>query len=101
MGTQTDTSLWGRADWEARLTKGDPVIVRWGFGLGFRAEGRGTIAAVFAKSFRVRLTETVPSPYRPHDGWPAGFVLRGIPRIINGREWNEAHCVVPVPDADV
>lgn len=57
------------------LTVGMRVTVRWGYGSSFRAQGIGTITALYPKSVRVRLLEAVPS-----GGWPAGFELKGITR---------------------
>ena len=73
---------------DKRLTVGIPVTVRWGYGLGFRAEGKGTIVKVYDKSVQVRLSE--PVQYQPgKDGWPAGFVLKGIPRFgLFGNRWD-------------
>jgi hypothetical protein len=71
------------------LEVGTPVIVRWGYGLNFRVEGKGKIAKVNRKSVQVELTEDVPSPHDADGvGWPAGFVLKGIPRVGNLHQWN-------------
>mgnify|MGYP001609477333 FL=1 len=78
---------------EATLTVGMPVIVRWGYGLGFRAEGPGVIAKINPKSMQVTLTEDVPFEGKP--SWLKGFTLTGIPRCLNYREWNEANGIFP------
>ena len=77
---------------DAALCVGRPVIVRWGYGSGFRAQGRGEIITLYAKSVRVRLLEDVRGP-GGSAGWPAGFVLHGIPRFTNER-WHGEHCVL-------
>jgi len=69
---------WSEQD--AQLRAGRRVKVYWGYGLGFRAEGIGTITRVFAKSVRVKLDEEVAAPYGG-EPWPAGFELMGIPRF--------------------
>lgn len=72
---------------DRNLKPGDHVTVRWGYGSAFRAEGKGTITAVYAKSVRVKLIADVPAPHGPP--WPTGFELKGIPRFsaYNG-QWN-------------
>lgn len=91
-----------RLAWEDGLRAGAGVVVWWGYGSGFRARGRGVIEAVFPKSFRVRLTE------EGHGGsgggqvtWPAGFVLKGIPRVVAGRVWHPNLCVEPEREGPV
>ena len=80
---------------DAALVVGMPVTVRWGHGLGFRAQGTGVITAIYAKSVRVRLVDAVPSPHDPTKaGWSAGFELRGIPRFANER-WDAWNSVGP------
>ena len=64
------------------LTPGLNVIVRWGYGLGFRVEGKGIITKVFEKSVRVKLEEDVI--FGDKIGWHKGFELKGIPRYYNG-----------------
>jgi len=76
------------------LSVGMPVRVRWGYGLGFRAEGTGTITKLYDKSVRVKLAAPVTGP-SGGEGWPAGFELRGIPRARDLFRWNPEHCVVP------
>ena len=74
-------------EWERDLSVGDLVQVRWGYGLGFRAVGLGRITKIFAKSFRVKLTENVDLD--GSIGWPAGFELKGIPSAMNlNRNYN-------------
>lgn len=75
------------------LRIGDPVIVRWGYGLGFRASGRGVVVSIFPHSLRVRLTEAVSSS-RGHT-WPAGFVFMQIPRFGTAR-WQHGLCATPI-----
>lgn len=90
-----------RIEWESKLKPGDPVEVFWGLGLGFRAHGYGVIEKVFAKSFRVRLTAPawirsqhgLEAEHGPKPDWPAGYVLKGIPRVF-GTGWDPyRHCV--------
>jgi hypothetical protein len=78
------------------LKVGSRVSVRWGYGLNFRASGIGKIVKVFEKSVQVELESLVPSPYGGQ-GWPAGFVLKGIPRytILNDR-WDVWNSVTPL-----
>ncbi len=75
-------------EWEDGLKPGDPVKVNWGYGLGFRASGKGVVTRIFAKSVRVKLTEDVgiSSSYGFDAGWTAGFELKGIPRVF-GNNW--------------
>src|SRR5262245_49107305 len=77
---------------DAALYVGQPVIVRWGYGLGFRASGPGTIAKINRKSVQVRLTAPVTAPSGAP--WPAGFVLTGIPRFASDA-WQPEFCVEP------
>lgn len=85
------------------LRIGQPVTVRWGYGLGFRATGTGTVVKLSPKSVQVRLLTAVQSPSDPHrEGWPAGFVLKGIPRFnLTSRTWNYWNCVEPLPHHDL
>lgn len=88
-----------RLTWEAGLQVGDQVIVWWGHGSGFRAKGRGVIDAVFPKSFRVRLTEEASGVGGGSlHTWPAGLVLKGIPRVFSSERWHPNFCVEP-PEA--
>ncbi len=83
---------------DKRIATGQRVKVRWGYGLGFRAEGQGVITKVYAKSVRVRLTKEVRVGFSIGEGtWPVGFELRGIPRfaVLNG-SWSEWNCVQPL-----
>ncbi len=81
------------------LTMGQPIVVRWGYGLGFRAHGRGRIVALYPKSLRVELLEDVPTPSGTGIGWRQGFVLKGIPRFGGfNPTWNTWNCVMPVPE---
>jgi hypothetical protein len=85
---------------DAALRVGQPVTVRWGYGLGFRARGTGTIVKLSPKSVQVQISAAVPSPSDPaREGWPAGFVLKGIPRVdLTSRNWNHWNCVEPLPE---
>jgi hypothetical protein len=83
--------------WERTLCVGAPVLVCWGYGLGFRAWGVGTIAALYPKSVRVRLAEAVPSPIGGA-GWPEGHVLKGIPRRVAWDRWHALNAVHPLPE---
>lgn len=86
-----------RLIWEGNLHVGAPVIVWWGYGFGFRAKGRGVIDAVFPKSFRVRLTEEgTGGAGVGRFTWPAGFVLKGIPRAFASERWHPNLCVDPI-----
>ena len=76
--------------------KGDQVQVYWGYGLGFRAQGVGEIVKVFTKSVQVRLLEPVSCPYTDGIGWPAGFVLKGIPRLGNPQHRPSENCVIGI-----
>lgn len=96
MTTDELKNMQARCEWENGLRVGQEVRVRWGYGLGFRAEGVGIIDRIYAKSFRVRLTEDVASPYGGANGWDAGFLLKGIPRMTNWDGWNVEHCVAPI-----
>lgn len=81
---------------DADLKYGDEVEVRWGYGLGFRAHGRGRIVGLYAKSVRVLLLEDVL-----HDGkvgWQTGFVLKGIPRHNWDTNSNDQHGVFPLTE---
>ena len=83
---------------DAALVVGMRVKVRWGYGLGFRAQGIGTITKIFPKSVRVKLTEPT-SPIADNAlGWPAGFELKGIPRISNFSAWDTWNSVEPIGD---
>ncbi len=82
------------------LQVGQPVLVRWGYGLGFRAEGRGRIAALFPKSVRVELLQEVPNPSGTGIGWPKGFILRGIPRFTAfSQKWDYWNSVTPLTES--
>lgn len=76
-------------------TVGQKVRVYWGYGLGFRVDGLGTITRVFAKSVRVQLDEPVADPYDADGkiGWPAGLELKGIPRTNNPNWRRYENCV--------
>ena len=80
---------------DEKLEVGTAVTVRWGYGLSFRAEGQGKIVRMFEKSVQVQLDNDVM-----HDGkvgWPAGFVLKGIPRYgMFNDNWNYWHSVTPI-----
>jgi hypothetical protein len=80
-------------EFDRSIKVGMPVRVRWGYGLSFRAEGVGEIVKVFRGSVQVKLTNPVPSP-RGGQPWPAGFVLKGIPRFM-GNNWNFWNSVEP------
>jgi hypothetical protein len=82
------------AQQDQSLYVGQPVLVRWGYGLGFRVEGHGTIERLYEKSVRVRLSHDVR--INDHVGWNKGFVLQGIPRLIAIERWNTNHCVIPL-----
>ena len=70
------------ASFDVKLQIGQVVEVRWGWGSGFRASGRGQITGLFRTCVWVRLLEAVPDPANPErQGWPKGFVLKGIPRF--------------------
>lgn len=56
------------------LTIGQPVVVAWGYGSGFRAMGRARILKINKHSVRVALTERVPCPSGA-DSWPIGQEL--------------------------
>jgi len=88
---------------DAALHMGQPVTVRWGYGLGFRTHGTGTIVKLSPKSVQVQISAAVPSPSDPaREGWPAGFVLKGIPRVdFTSRNWNHWNCVEPLPDGSL
>lgn len=43
------------------LAIGQAVLVAWGYGLGFRAMGRGVVEKLNRRTVRVALTELVPS----------------------------------------
>jgi hypothetical protein len=87
-------------DEDRALRVGQPVRVRWGYGLGFRAEGRGRIAALYPKTVRVELLEGVPNPSGTGIGWPKGFVLKGIPRFSAfTRRWDRWNSVESLPEA--
>lgn len=86
-------------DEDRALRVGQPVRVRWDYGLGFRAEGRGRIAALYPRSVRVELLEDVPNPSGTGIGWPKGFVLKGIPRFgAFNRTWDRWNSVEPVAE---
>lgn len=83
-------------EFESSLKIGDPVTVFWGYGLGFRAEAQGVIEKIYPKSFRVKILHDVKSPQSDSIGWPAGFVLMGIPRLEFGvKTWDAANRVAP------
>ena len=80
---------------DKKLTIGTPVTVRWGYGLSFRAEGIGKIVKVFEKSVQVQLDNDVF--HNGKVGWPAGFVLKGIPRYgMFNDKWNYWHSATPI-----
>jgi hypothetical protein len=80
------------------LRVGQEVLVRWGYGGGFRAHGRGVITKLYDKSVRVKLLEDVM--HGGTIGWPAGFVLKGIPRF-GTREWVPESSVTPLVGAEL
>lgn len=87
-------------DEDRALRVSQPVRVRWGYGLGFRAEGRGRIAAQYPKSVRVELLVNVPNPSGTGIGWPKGFVLKGIPRFSAfTRRWDRCNSVESLSEA--
>jgi len=89
----SDTWTWGElTSWQEELRPGDPVEVRWGYGSGFRARGRGVIDQIYRQSFRVRLT--APVRLSQGAGWPEGFVLKSIPRAYTAAA-NGEHGVFP------
>lgn len=80
---------------DERVAVGLPVQVNWGYGLGFRATGKGRIVKVYQKSVRIQLDEDVT--LRPGEvGWHKGFTLQGIPRPSNWEHWHEANCFEPL-----
>jgi len=86
--------LTARLEWEESLNPGDEVLVRWGYGGGFRAEGKARVVRVNRKSFRVELTEDV----RPHwlkEGWPMGWSL-SVPRANAFERWHFFNGVHPL-----
>lgn len=90
-------SMRERFTWENSLRVGAAVDVWWGYGSGFRAKGRGVIDAIFPKSFRVRLTEAASgASWGSGMGWPAGFVVKGIPRAFASDRWHPNLCVEPI-----
>ena len=87
-------------DEDRTLAIDQPVTVSWGYGLGFRAHGRGRIVALYPKSARVELEEDVPNPSGTGVGWPKGFVLKGIPRFTGfNTSWDLWNRVMPVPES--
>jgi len=88
-------------EFDRSLKQGNLVTVRWGYGSGFRAEGRGVVSAVFPKSVRVVLIESVwynneKQASGKEADWPAGFELHGIPRFsLLSRNWDYWHSVSP------
>lgn len=88
-----------RAELEAdrALSLGQHVTVRWGYGSGFRARGRGVIVRLSRLSVQVALTAPVLAPHAcGGTPWPAGYVLTGIPRFGSER-WHAEHGVVVTP----
>lgn len=79
------------------LKVGTPVLVRWGYGLSFRAEAKGMIVKVFEKSVQVKLDHDVLSPMSDKIGWNSGFILKGIPRYnLLNEKWNTWNSVTPI-----
>ena len=75
-------------EFDKELIVGQKVLVRWGYGSGFRAEGCGTITKLFRKSCRVRLDNDVK--LNGTVGWKADVELKSIPRCQyeNINNWN-------------
>lgn len=84
------------------LRVGLRVRVFWGWGLGFRAEGEGTVVAINRKSVQVKLERSVTHHRGTGAGscWPAGFVLKGIPRLQNDRWVYQQNGVEPFDPQD-
>lgn len=81
-------------DQDKSLKVGTKVRVYWGYGLGFRAKGIGTITKLYDKSVRVRLDEPA---YLGKSCWPAGYELKGIPRYsVLECKWHPDNRVVPI-----
>lgn len=89
-------TLTDMTEFDAHLTIGQRVLVRWGYGSGFRAEGHGVITKLFRKSCRVRLDSDVN--FNGGIGWKAGFELKSIPRCQFGNieNWNWELGVFPI-----
>lgn len=84
---------------DARLIPGALVTVRWGYGSGFRASGKGRILKVNRLSVQVELLEDVQSPYDSEKvGWPKGYVLSGIARFASTR-WDQYNSVIPCEES--
>ena len=81
---------------DGELSIGETVMVRWGYGSGFRASGRGVIVKLHPKSLHVKLDH--PVMHNNKVGWEAGFVLTGIPRCRYDTlaRWNDEHGVFPI-----
>lgn len=84
-----------RMRWEDELRPGSRVVVRWGYGFGFRARGRGVIGRIYRKSFQVQLSHDVASPTPGGIPWRRGFVVKGVPRQIAWDRWHPDFCVEP------
>lgn len=84
------------------LHLGQPVLVAWGYGSGFRAMGRGTIQKINRRSVRVRLTEPVASPFDDKSShtacWPIGQTITVVrPDDITNPKLHPNNTVHPLP----
>ncbi len=80
---------------DANLEVGKEVIVRWGYGAGFRAQANGVITKIYPKSVRVKIIHDVP--FGDTIGWKEGFELKGIPRYqslsLTWDYWNSVELI--------
>lgn len=94
--TQTyDPISFGRA-----LTIGQPVIVAWGYGSGFRAMGCGTVEKLNRRTVRVTLTEPVASPFSddPAQSWRVGHIITVVrPDDVTNKLLHPNNTVHPAP----
>lgn len=99
----SSTKRYDALDFGRTLRLGQQVLVAWGYGLGFRAMGRGMIQKINRRSVRVRLTEPVASPYdnkSSHSAcWPIGQIITVVrPDDITNPKLHPNNTVHPLPD---
>lgn len=81
-------------DWEESLLADARVIVRWGYGSGFRVEGSAVVLRFNRCSVRVRLLVPARNSWSV---WPAGTEIT-VPRV-GAANWCDSNGIFPVPPA--